>query len=78
MSSGVVQKFVSGLKSKHRDDQNKSAQELLLFVKTDLREMQQDELNQFFDEFNHQIFDMISSSDINEKKGGVLAISKCI
>lgn len=72
----MVHQFVAGLKNKQREVQNKAAQDLLLFVKTELREMQQDELNQFFDEFNHMIFDMISSSDVNEKKGGVLAISK--
>lgn len=76
MSTAMVQQFVTGLKSKQHDMQKKAAKDLLLFVKTELREMQQDELNQFFDEFNHQIFDMISSSDINEKKGGVLAISE--
>jgi FKBP12-rapamycin complex-associated protein len=76
MSTAVVQQLLSGLRSKNRDEQNRSAQELLLFAKTELREMQQDELNQFFDEFNHQTFDMLLSSDNNEKKGGVLAISE--
>lgn len=68
--------FVNGLKSRNRDEQNKAAQELFLFVKTELREMPQEELVQFFDDFNHHIFDMVSSSDAYEKKGGVLAISK--
>lgn len=72
----AVTQFVNGLKSKHRDVQNKAAQDLFLFVKTELREMPQDELIQFFDEFNHHIFDMVSSLDAYEKKGGVLAISK--
>lgn len=76
MFSSIVQQFVSGLKSRNRDVQNKAAQDLYLFVKTELREMSQDELIQFFDDFNHHIFDMVSSSDVNEKKGGVLAISK--
>lgn len=74
--SSIVQQFVSGLKSRNREEQNKAAQDLYLFVKTELREMPQDELIQFFDEFNHHIFDMVSSSDSYEKKGGVLAISK--
>lgn len=69
----IVAHFVQGLKS--RSQQNKTFQELLLFVKTELREMPQDELLAFLDEFNHSIFDMISSADNNEKKGGVLAIS---
>lgn len=70
----IVAHFVQGLKS--RSNQNKAAQELLLYVKTELREMPQDELLAFLDEFNHSIFDMISSADNSEKKGGVLAISK--
>lgn len=76
MSSSVVQQFVSGLKSRHRETQNKAAQDLYLYVKTELRDMSQEELVQFFDDFNHHIFDMVKSSDVHEKKGGVLAISK--
>lgn len=72
----AVSQFVAGLKSRNRDLQNKAAQDLFLYVKTELREMPQDELIQFFDDFNHHIFDMVSSPDANEKKGGVLAISK--
>lgn len=74
----TVQHFVNGLKSRNRDEQNKAARDLVQYVKTELREMPQDELVQFYDEFNHHIFDMVSSSDSSEKKGGVLAISKSI
>jgi serine/threonine-protein kinase mTOR len=70
----LVTQFVHGLKS--RSQQNKTAQELLLYVKTELREMPQEELLALLDEFNHHIFDMISSPDNSEKKGGVLAISE--
>lgn len=70
-----VQHFVNGLKLRNRDEQNKAARDLILYVKTELREMPQEELIQFFDDFNHEIFDMVSSSDACEKKGGVLAIS---
>lgn len=75
--SSMVQHFVSGLKSKSRDVQNKAAQDLLLFVKTELREMQPDESVPFFDEFNHHIFDMMSSQEPYEKKAGIMAI-KCL
>lgn len=75
-TSSIVQQFVSGLKSRNRTIQNNAAQDLFLYVKTELREMSQEELVQFFDDFNHQIFSMVMSSDINEKKGGVLAISE--
>lgn len=78
MSNSIVDQFVTGLKSRYRDVQHKSAQDLFIYVKTELREMTQEELVQFFDDFNHHIFGMIMSSDINEKRGGVLAISKYI
>ena len=51
-----VLSYVVGLKSKHRDVQNKAAQDLLLYVKTELREMPTEELLLFFDDFNHHIF----------------------
>ncbi|XP_058826350.1 serine/threonine-protein kinase Tor [Topomyia yanbarensis] len=73
--SNVVQQFVNGLKSRNKDAQNKAAQELSLYVKTELREMQQDDLLAFFEDFNHHIFEMLSSTDTNDKKGGVLAIN---
>lgn len=72
----IVAQFLLGLKSKTREIQNKAAQDLFLFIKTDLREMPQPEMQTFLDAFNHDLFDMVSSIDNNEKKGGVLAISK--
>ena len=33
-----------------------------------------EELTAFMDEFNHHIFDMVSSPDPSEKKGAILAI----
>lgn len=72
----TVNHFVNGLKSRSRDEQNRAATDLILYVKTELREKQPDELATFLDDFNHNIFDMVSSSDASEKKGGVLAISK--
>lgn len=75
-TTSIVQQFVMGLKSRNRGMQSKAAQDLFLYVKTELREMSQEELVQFFDDFNHQIFSMVMSTDINEKKGGVLAISE--
>ncbi|KAH8262146.1 hypothetical protein KR038_003117 [Drosophila bunnanda] len=76
-TSSVVQQFVNGLKSRNRNVQNKATQDLLFYVKTELREMSQEELAQFFDEFDHHIFTMVNAADINEKKGGALAM-KCL
>uniref|UniRef100_A0A2A4JU58 Serine/threonine-protein kinase TOR n=1 Tax=Heliothis virescens TaxID=7102 RepID=A0A2A4JU58_HELVI len=72
--SNQVGAFVAGLKSRNVDVQIKTARELYHFAKTELREVPQEELTQFLDEFNHQIFEMVSSNDVHEKKGGVLAI----
>ena len=66
--------FISGLKSRSEDTRIKTANELLHFVSTELREMPMEEHSQFMDQFNHHIFEMVSSSDLSEKKGGILAI----
>lgn len=77
-TSTIVQQFVTGLKSKHHDIQLKAAQDLFLYMKTELRELPQDEAATFLDDFNQYVLDMVSNPDFNEKKGGVLAISKLI
>lgn len=41
-----------------------------------LSQLSQDEATTFYDELNHHIFELVSSSDVNEKKGGILAIGK--
>ena len=41
---------------------------------SELREALQEDVISFVDDLNHHIFDMVSSSDVNEKKGGILAI----
>jgi len=43
-------------------------------VKTELREVSAEERAVFNDEFHQHIYDMVSSSDSNEKIGGILAI----
>jgi len=41
-----------------------------------VQQLSQDEATTFYDELNHHIFELVSSSDVNEKKGGILAIGK--
>ncbi|RZC37432.1 serine/threonine-protein kinase mTOR [Asbolus verrucosus] len=74
MSTLAMQQFVAGLKSRNPDIRQKTARELSLYVKSELREATPDEITSFLDEFNHHIFEMVSSNDPNEKKGGILAI----
>lgn len=73
-----MQQFVSRLKSRSPEIRQKAARELSLYVKSELREATPDEITSFLDEFNHQIYEMVSSNDPNEKKGGILAIGKLI
>jgi len=49
---------------------------LYLKVKTELREVSAEERAIFNDDFNQHIFEMVSSTDSNEKIGGILAIRK--
>ena len=72
--SGLMQHYVSGLKSRNEESRSRAAKELQHYVSTELREVSQDELTTFLDDFNHQIFEMVSSPDMNERKGGILAI----
>lgn len=70
--------FIAGLKHRSEEVRFKTANDLHHFVSTELREMPLDEHTSFMDEFNHHIFEMVSSSDINERKGGILAIGKFV
>ncbi|XP_043460744.1 serine/threonine-protein kinase mTOR isoform X2 [Leptopilina heterotoma] len=72
--SSTVQQYVQRLKSRHEEVRNETARKLSVYVKTELREASQEEFTAFMDEFNHHIFEMVSGSDMNEKKGGILAI----
>lgn len=78
MSATALQHFVTNLKSRQEHVRLKTVKELSLYVKSELREASPDEINNFLDEFNHHIFEMVSSNDVNEKKGGILAISEYI
>nr|CAI5860577.1 unnamed protein product [Callosobruchus analis] len=75
MSTAALQHFVTNLKSRHEQVRIKTVRELSLYVKNELREATPDEINSFLDEFYHHIFEMVKfNNDVNEKKGGILAI----
>lgn len=75
-SVALMPQYITGLKSRHEDVRIKTANDLHRFVSTELREMPFEEHTAFMDKFYHQIFELVSSSDLNEKKGGILAIGK--
>ena len=72
----LMQQFVSGLKSRNEETRLRTSRELNHYVMTELREVSLEDLAQFMDEFNHHIFEMVSSPDVNEKKGGIMAIGE--
>ncbi|KAJ8979409.1 hypothetical protein NQ317_015841 [Molorchus minor] len=74
MSTTAMMQFVTRLKSRSETNRLKAVKELSHYVKSELREATPDEINNLLDEFNHHIFEMVSSNDVNEKKGGILAI----
>ncbi|KAG7166823.1 Serine/threonine-protein kinase mTOR-like [Homarus americanus] len=78
MSNIKMTQFVVGLKSRQEETRVKAACDLQRYVTTELREVSLDELVSFLDEFNHHIFEMVSSNDINEKKGGIYAIMSLV
>ncbi|KAM5132577.1 serine/threonine-protein kinase mTOR [Mantella aurantiaca] len=74
----MLQQFANGLRSRNEDSRTKAAKELQHYVTTELREVSQEEATQFYDELNHFIFEFVSSSDVSERKGGILAIVSLI
>ncbi|OXA52223.1 Serine/threonine-protein kinase mTOR [Folsomia candida] len=77
-SVAIMNQFVTGLKNKNEEVRCKAARDLYHYVTTELREVPVEELSNFMDEFNHLIFDMVSSHDVNERKGAILAIESLI
>ncbi|KAG8190056.1 hypothetical protein JTE90_023028 [Oedothorax gibbosus] len=73
-AASAMQVFVAGLKSKNEDVRQKTTRDLHHYITTELQEMSIEDVSLFLDEFNHHIFEMVSSSDVNDKKGGILAI----
>lgn len=69
-----MSQFIDGLRSRHEESRTKAAKALQHYVTTELREVSADERASFMDDLNHHIFELVSSADVNEKKGGILAI----
>ena len=72
----ITQQLLTGLKSRNDDSRAQAAKGLHHYVTTELREASADQYTSFLDDFNHHIFEMVSSADVNEKKGGITAIGK--
>ncbi|CAA9998750.1 unnamed protein product [Nesidiocoris tenuis] len=75
MATSRASNIAAQLKSRNEEKRNKAAQELYRYIKSELRDLSPEELTAFIDDFNNtHLYQMVSSNDINENKGGVLAI----
>lgn len=71
-----MDRFISGLKSRSDDVRARTARELKRYVTTELQEGGNEEYNTFFDKLNQGIFELVSSNEVHEKKGAILAIGE--
>ena len=71
-----MSQFFSALKSRHDETRLKGARDLQKFVSTELRELPDERYGTVLDEINQSIFSLISSPEVHEKKGGILAIGE--
>ncbi|GAV00928.1 TOR [Ramazzottius varieornatus] len=78
MHSSVISQFVASLKSRSDETRLQTSRELRRYVTSELQEVSRDELQAFLDEFDHHLSEMVSSGDINEKKGAIVAIATLI
>ena len=72
--SNMLQQIVAGLKSRSSDQKMAAAKRLQLHVSTELREVSAEQSMAFIEDLIHNIFEMTSSADVSDKKGGILAI----
>lgn len=72
--NSMVSHYVNGFKSKDPCEREKAVKDLTKYVKTELPEMNGEDINQFMDDFSKVIFDMISSDNNDLKKGATWAI----
>lgn len=70
----AIEVFATGLRSGNEDIRRKTVKDLQRYVNVELQEMSVEEISGFMEFFSKHIFEMISSSDVNDKKGGILAI----
>lgn len=77
-TAGKMSQFFSGLKSRTDEVRLKAARNLQKFVSTELREFPEDKYSTVLDEINQNIFGLMSSLELHEKKGGVFAIGKLL
>ena len=68
--------FFPGLRSRNDSARLRAARDLQKYVSTELRELPDERSSEILDEVNQHIFSLISSQEVHEKKGGILAIGE--
>lgn len=72
----TVQKYAHGLKNRSEETRSRTVADLRRYVNTELREMSAEEMSSFMDHFYNLISEMLNpTSDIHERKGGIMAIA---
>ena len=66
----------TGLKNRSDEVRLKAARDLQKFVSTELRELPDDRCTPILEEVSQSIFALVSSAEVHEKKGGILAIGE--
>ena len=70
--------FFDGLKSRTDEVRLKAARNLQKYVSTEMRELPAERCSSTLDLINQKVHSLVSSQELHEKKGGVLAIGKLI
>ena len=66
----------AGLRSRVDEVRLKAARDLQRYVSTELRELPAERYSSSLDDINQSIYSLISSQEVHEKKGGILAIGE--
>lgn len=78
VQSKEVAQFFDGLKSRSDEVRLKAARSLQKYVSTEMRELPTERFSSTLDLINTKVHGLVSSPELHEKKGGVLAIGKLI
>ena len=68
--------YFTNLKSKNEETRLRAARDLQKYVQIELRELPADRHQVQLDAINSNIYELITGSEVHEKKGGILAIGR--
>ncbi|KYQ91695.1 protein kinase [Tieghemostelium lacteum] len=74
----ALTKILVDLKNKKEEDRIKASKSLKNYVITQSREMTNENFTKFMQDVNNLIFELVNSSGVNEKIGGIMAIDELI